>query len=66
MAYTQTDYNHLCSAIAQGALKVKYQDKEVTYRSLSEMRSIKQEMELELFPSQATSGVYHPNYDKGI
>ena len=38
MAYTQTDIDKLKAAIAQGALRVRYADREVYYRSLSEMR----------------------------
>lgn len=38
MAWTQTDVDKLKAAIAQGATKVKFADREVTYRSLDEMR----------------------------
>lgn len=38
MAWTQTDIDKLKAAIAQGATKVKFADREVTYRSLEEMR----------------------------
>lgn len=48
MAYTIDQYNTLTAALAQGAVKVKYADKEVEYRSLAEMRDIKREMEIEL------------------
>jgi len=48
MAYTNEQYIALCEAIAQGALSVKYGDKEVTYRSLNEMLRIKSNMETEL------------------
>ncbi len=37
MAFTLEQYEKLQDAIAQGALKVKYADKEVEYRSLNEM-----------------------------
>jgi len=43
--YTTTQYNALVEAISLGALTVKYSDKEVTYRSLSEMLRLKQIME---------------------
>lgn len=39
--FTIDQYNRLNEAIAQGALKVKYADKEVTYRSLSEMLQLR-------------------------
>lgn len=38
MAWTQTDIDKLKAAIAQGATKVKFADREVSYRSLDEMR----------------------------
>lgn len=42
--FTVDDYNTLKKAIAQGAMRVKYGDKEVEYRSLADMRSILNEM----------------------
>ncbi len=39
MATTQADVDRLEKAIKSGALRVKYQDRDVTYRSLAEMRS---------------------------
>lgn len=47
-AYTSDHYAALIDAIAMGATKVKYQDKEVEYRSLKEMNSLKAAMEKEL------------------
>ena len=45
MAYGQTDLDALELAIATGALKVRYADgREVTYRSLAEMRSLRREI----------------------
>jgi|GEM_PF-147774 len=46
--YTIDQYNKLISAIAQGVHVVKYADKEVTYRSLAEMKALKSDMESEL------------------
>lgn len=46
--YTQEQYDALKAAIAQGAKKVKYADKEVEYRDLSEMMSLLQTMGGEL------------------
>lgn len=48
MAYTQTQYESLTAAIAQGVTTVKYGDKEITYRSLTEMKQIKSDMEVAL------------------
>jgi hypothetical protein len=40
MAWTQTDIVALKKAIATGATRVRYADRDVTYRSLSEMKEI--------------------------
>lgn len=48
MAFTQSDLDELEKAIASGSLKVKYQDKEVMYRSLTEMREVRQMIKEEL------------------
>lgn len=47
-SYTLDQLNTITQAIAEGATRVKYQDKEVEYRSLQEMREIKAEMEADL------------------
>lgn len=46
--FTIEEYNTLNRAIAQGALKVKYGDKEVEYRSLDEMVRLRNIMRKEL------------------
>jgi uncharacterized FlgJ-related protein len=38
MAWTQTEIDSLKASIAQGVLTVKFANREVTYRSLREMR----------------------------
>lgn len=43
-SFTQDQLNSLEAAIADGALKVKYSDKEVEYRSLEEMFKIRDTM----------------------
>lgn len=48
MAYTQDQYQALVGAIAQGALRVKYADKEIQYHSLADMERLKKSMELDL------------------
>jgi len=40
MAFTQTDIDALKKAIGTGALRVQFADREVTYRSLKEMREV--------------------------
>lgn len=51
MAWTQAHIDALKEAIALGAKKVKYFDKEIEYRSLDEMRDILAEMEAEVNPT---------------
>jgi len=46
--FTQIQLAALTAAIAEGALKVKYQDREVTYHSLSDMLKLRQQMRDEL------------------
>ena len=46
--FTQEQYNTLVEAIAQGALEVKYGDKEVVYRSLPDMLKVKEMMATDL------------------
>ena len=38
--YTREDYDALLASFKAGALKVRHGEKEVTYRSLSEMRRL--------------------------
>jgi hypothetical protein len=57
--WSQSDYKTLCSAIAQGVVKVKYGDKEVDYRSLPEMLRIKALMESAL-------GIGNKTYKKKV
>lgn len=38
MAYTQTDIDNLETAIARGELKVTVADREVTYRSVADLK----------------------------
>ena len=66
MAYTNEQHSALTAAIAQGALRVKYADKEIEYRSLDEMQRIKREMEAQLFPTRVNSGRAFASFSKGI
>ena len=63
--YTQLQLDKLTEAIALGATTVKYGDKEITYRSLSEMKRIKQEMEAELGTNTTTRRKF-AEYDRGF
>ncbi len=51
MAYTQADLDRITRAIARGQLEVRYGDRLVRYRSLSELLTVKRAMELELAAS---------------
>lgn len=48
MAWSQTDIDKLKASIAQGATKVKFADREVTYRSLAEMRETLRIMQIDV------------------
>jgi len=48
MAFTQTDIDALKRAIGTGALRVRFVDREVTYRSLDEMRETLRMMQNEV------------------
>ncbi|MFZ4546732.1 MAG: phage head-tail joining protein [Bacteroidales bacterium] len=64
--YTIEQYNALTEAIATGSFTVKYADKEVTYRSLKEMLTIKNIIKGELFPSTTNTRRKLASYSKGI
>ena len=51
MAYTIEQYNALTAAIATGAQSVMYGNKQVMYKSTTDMFRVKAEMEKELFPN---------------
>ncbi len=55
MAYTLQQLEILEQAIAEGALRVRYDGKEVQYRNLSEMLSIRDLMRRELLGEGRTS-----------
>jgi hypothetical protein len=48
MAWTQTDLDKLEEAIASGARRVKFADKEVEYRDLTEMMQVRDLMRQKL------------------
>lgn len=53
--YTQEQLDALTAAIVQGALRVKYNDKEVEYRSLDDMLRLQAIMEASLGIGQTTA-----------
>lgn len=60
MSYTQTDIDALRSAIAKGVSKVRMGEEEVTFRTLSDMRSTLAEMELSV--SGGASRQHYPTF----
>lgn len=67
MAFTQTELDTLNAAIAQGALTVKYGDKEVTYQSLDKMLLIRNLMIAEIKgPSVCNTGRKFASFSKGL
>lgn len=65
-AWTLDDVATLEKAIAQGALRVKYADKEIEYRSLSEMLRLLDVMRKDLGISSKNSGRKYADFSKGI
>lgn len=65
MAWTLDDYNALKDAVKTGASKVKYADKEVTYRSQEEMMALLNAMGKDLGLSGKPSMQY-PEFNKGF
>jgi hypothetical protein len=65
-AWTTDDLATLEKAIAQGALRVKYGDKEVEYRSLSEMMRLVDLMRKDLGIASPNSGRKFAEFSKGL
>jgi hypothetical protein len=66
MAWTQTQLDALDEAISQGALKVKYSDKEVEYRSLNDMMQLRDIMRRDLGLNTAGSLRILAKHSKGL
>ena len=66
MAFTQQQLDALEESIAGGELTVQYETKRVTYRTLAEMRSLRQEMRKELGLSDTTPRRANPRHTKGL
>ena len=66
MAFTVDQYNRLNEAISLGALEVKYADKDITYRSLVEMLSLKNLMEKELGISTGGIKTSFAKFSRGL
>lgn len=63
MAYTIAQRDALKEAIATGATKVRYRDREVDYRSLDEMKRILRDMEAEI---DADAGIPAPRRSRQV
>jgi hypothetical protein len=69
MAFSQDQLNALESAIAQGALSVRFADRTVTYHSLGEMLKLRDTMRAELgvsTPTTARSRIINIPTGKGL
>lgn len=66
MAYTQSQLDKLEAAIAAGELRVKYEDKEVLYRSLNEMLQIRDLIRKDLGIIGTGEGRLYARFDKGL
>lgn len=66
MGFNQQQIDALEKAISQGALKVKYQDREVQYRSLDEMMSILNMMQKSVGNASGKLRLITPEFSKGL
>lgn len=66
MAFTQTQLDALEEAIASGAKRVKYGDKEVEYPSLNEMMRLRDMMRRALGLTSSSAGRIYPTVKKGL
>lgn len=66
MAWNQSDLDALEIAIKSGNSKVKYQDREVTYRSLEEMMLIRDLIRKELGQVSSQIKVIKTQFSKGL
>jgi len=66
MAWTLDDLNKLKDAIATGAKRVKYADKEVEYKSFDDMVKAKNLIESELGLNSGQKRRAYPSYTKDL
>jgi hypothetical protein len=66
MAFTQAQLDALDEAIASGTLRVKYADKEVTYRSLAEMMQLRDFMARKLGQKEEGASRVYLTTSKGM
>ena len=63
LTFTQAELDAIKKAYATGALTVKYEDRSVTYRSLSEMERIIARMEQDLAAQAGQTPIRHVRVD---
>ena len=64
MSYTQTQLDALRAAYASGAMRVSYDGREVTYRSMKEIRQAIAEVERGLGLRAAASRITYPEVSR--
>lgn len=65
-SWTIADLQMLEKAIAQGALRVKYADKEIEYRSLDDMLRLADLMRKDLGTVNPNAGRKYADFNKGL
>lgn len=66
MAFTQSQLDALEASLSLGSTKVKYQDREVEYRSLDEMMRLRNLMRTEMGLSPGQIKKVNPYFDQGL
>ena len=66
MATTQEEIERLEAAIASGARRVEYSDKEIEYRSLEEMNRILKDLKNKAVPRNRFLSGFYVDVDKGL
>ena len=66
MAWSSDDLEKIEAAIAEGALRVKYKDKEVEYRSLREMLQVRDLIKASIGGKKTRGTRLKAEFDKGL
>ena len=66
MAWSLEDLRVLDAAIATGARRVKYADREVEYRTLDDMLRVRDALRATMADSTPRAEVFNPIFDKGL
>lgn len=65
-SWTEEDLEKLEKAMAEGALRVKYKDKEVEYRSYNDMNKLRDQMRSALGLKTSRTVRVSAKHDKGL